>query len=232
MVRKIDCFIPCRTNGDFIKNLNFLEINNIKLVEYTIISSLNSKLFRNIYLLTNKKFFFSNVKKKFKSLKFINTKSSKKPFYEVIRKLNNIKYFKEPIDICVLLPNYPFRTSKTIRKVYNKYRNYNLNFIATAKKDYHFYFKLNKSKYKYINYSKKINDRKSITPLCRYAGGIFIYNSRKIKTDFTKNLNITNLFFLNNHESFGIHSLYDFVTASSLINIDDSILSEMSNYKN
>ena len=64
MVKKIDCFIPCRKNGDFLKNLNFLEIDDIKLVEHTIKTSISSKLFRNIYLLTNDKTSFDKLKKK------------------------------------------------------------------------------------------------------------------------------------------------------------------------
>ena len=228
MVKKIDCFIPCRTQGDFIKNLNFLEIDNIKLVEHTIIKSIESKLFRNIYLLTNDKYSFFNLKKKYKCLKFINTKSKKEPFYKIIEKLNKKKYFKEFIDICVLLPNYPFKSCETINKVYNKYNKYNLNFITTAKKEYFFYYKKNKKQYKSINFSKKIKNKKNINPLCKLAGGIFIYNCGKTKLNL-KSIDITNLFFINNHESFGIYSLYDFITASSLIDIDQSILLKMSN---
>jgi len=36
-----------------------------------------------------------------------------------------------------------------------------------------------------------------------------------------------NLFFINEHEAFGIYSLYDFITASSLVDIDQSILLKM-----
>ena len=62
---KIDCFIPCRKNGDFLKNLNFLKIDKIQLVEHTIINSINSKIFENIYLITNDKKSFFKIKKKF-----------------------------------------------------------------------------------------------------------------------------------------------------------------------
>jgi CMP-N-acetylneuraminic acid synthetase len=228
MVKKIDCFIPCRTQGDFIKNLNFLEIDNIKLVEHTIIKSIDSKLFRNIYLLTNDKYSFFNLKAKYKCLKIVNTKSKKEPFYKIIDKLNKKKYFDELIDICVLLPNYPFKSGETIQKVYNKYKKYNLNFMATAKKEYFFYYKKKENQYKSINFSKKIKNKKEIAPLCKLAGGIFIYSSKKTKFNLSS-INITNLFFINNHESFGIYSLYDFITASSLIDIDQSILLKMSN---
>ena len=68
MVKKIDCFIPCRKNGDFLKNLNFLEIDHIKLVEHTINCSIKSKLFRNIYILTNDKTSFFSLMSSFSSV--------------------------------------------------------------------------------------------------------------------------------------------------------------------
>jgi|688.fasta_scaffold243186_2 CMP-N-acetylneuraminic acid synthetase len=226
MVKKIDCFIPCRTNGDFIKNLNFLELDKLKLVEHTIIKSVESKLFSNIYLLTNDEISFFNLKKKYKYLKIIKTKSKKEPFHKIIEKLIKKKNFASLVDICVLLPNFPFKSTKTILKVHNKYKKNNLNFIATAKKDFFFYYFLKKKKYESINYLKNINDRKKILPLNKLAGGIFIYNCKNTKFDFYT-MKKENLFFINEHEAFGIYSLYDFITASSLVDIDQSILLKM-----
>ena len=56
---KIDCFIPCRKKGDFINNLNFLELEGIKLVEHSIISAKKSNLFKNIYLIYQNLFFYT-----------------------------------------------------------------------------------------------------------------------------------------------------------------------------
>ena len=58
----IDCFIPCRKKGDFINNLNFLELEGIKLVEHSIITAERTKLFKNIYLITNDKNYLSWLK--------------------------------------------------------------------------------------------------------------------------------------------------------------------------
>jgi len=226
MVKKIDCFIPCRTSGDFLKNLNFLYFDKLKLVEYTIIQSINCKLFRNIYLLTDDKKSFFNLKEKYSCLKIIHTKLTKEPFYKIISKLNKSKYFSDFIDICVLLPNYPFKSVQTILEVYNQYKNKNLDYIATAKPEYFFYYIKNKEECRSINFSKNIRKKKDILPLIRLAGGIFIYNSEKLEFNFYK-IKINNLFFLNEHESFGIYSLYDFITANTLVDIDQSILLKM-----
>ena len=228
MVKKIDCFIPCRKNGDFLKNLNFLEVDHIKLVEHTINCSIKSKLFRNIYILTNDKTSFFSLKKKYASLKLIYIKSTRPPFYKIIESLNKKKYFQEKIDICVLLPNYPFRSHLTIKKIYRKYKLLNLNIMASAKKDNFFYYVKKKNKAVSLNFSPNIKSRKKIPPIYKLSGGIFIYNSEKTRLDF-KQWDLKNLYFINNHESFGIYSLYDFITASSLFNIDNSILLKMSN---
>ncbi len=228
MVKKIDCFIPCRKNGDFLKNLNFLEIDNIKLVEHTIKVSINSKLFRNIYLLTNDKTSFERLKKKYNTLKIVYTKITREPFYKIIEKLDSNTYFNEDIDICVLLPNYPFKTYQTIKKIYKTYKKNKVKFIATAKKEFFFYYSKKKNNYMSINFSSKIRSRKKIAPLYKLSGGIFFYNSNKKNLDLNK-VNLKNLYFINDHEAFGIYSLYDFITANSLFDIDPSILIKMSN---
>ena len=74
-----------------------------------------------------------------------NIVEEKEPFYKIIDKLNKKKYFDEIIDICVLLPNYPFKSCETIQNVYNKYKKYNLNFMTTAKKEYFFYYEKKKN---------------------------------------------------------------------------------------
>lgn len=229
MVKKIDCFIPCRRKGDFLKNLNFLEINNVKLVEYTIQVSLRSNLFRNIYLLTDEKKIFESLKKKYQTIKLIYIKSTQRPFYEIIEKLKKIKIIQnKEKDICVLLPNYPFKTDLTLKKIYSIYKKQKLNFIASAKKEYFFFYSKKSNKLKSLNFSTKIKNRKKINPLYRLAGGIFFYNANDkfIKLSLLDN---KNTFFINHHEAFGIYSLYDFITFTSLIDIDQSILIKMSN---
>ena len=224
--KKISCFIPCRKNGDFIKNLNFLEIDNCKLVEHTIQIAQQSKLFNNTYLLSNDKNAFDELKKKYNFLKLIYTKSSQEPFYRVLKKLKKNKSFKNDEDICVLLPNYPFKSLRTLKIIHNIFKSTNSDMIASAKKEFFFYYSQKKNLYKSINYSENIKLKKKIEPLVRLAGGIFFFSN--LKTNFT-DIKKKHLYFINNHESFGIYSLYDFITAQGLFDIDASILKKMSN---
>lgn len=223
--RKVSCFIPCRKNGDFIKNLNFLEIDNCKLVEHTIKIAQQSKLFNNTYLLSNDKKAFFELKKKYNFLKLVYTKSSQEPFYKVLKKLIKYEYFNNDENICVLLPNYPFKSLRTLKIIYNIFNSTNSDMIASAKKEFFFYYEKKKNLYKGINYAQNIKLKNKIKPLIRLAGGIFFFSS--LKTNFT-DIKKKNLHFINNHESFGIYSLYDFITAQGLFDIDTSILKKMS----
>ena len=112
----IDCFIPCRKKGDFINNLNFLELGGIKLVEHSILIAGRTKLFKNIYLITDDKKAAQRLVLKYPYLKFILVKNTYDPFYLMIKKnTNKIKKLSE--NICVLLPNYPFKSQTTIKNL-------------------------------------------------------------------------------------------------------------------
>ena len=224
--KKISCFIPCRKNGDFIKNLNFLEIDNCKLVEHTIQIAQQSKLFNNTYLLSNDKNAFDELKKKYNFLKLVYTKSSQEPFYKVLKKLKKYEYLKNDEDICVLLPNYPFKSPQTLNIIHNIFKSTNSDMVASAKKEFFFYYSQKKRLYKSINYLENIKVKNKIEPLVRLAGGIFFFSN--LKTNFT-DIKKKYLYFINNHEAFGIYSLYDFITAQGLFDIDASILKKMSN---
>ena len=54
-IGKMNCFIPCRKKGDKIDNLNFLELEGKKLVEYSIIVAMESKLFDKIFVISDDK---------------------------------------------------------------------------------------------------------------------------------------------------------------------------------
>ena len=110
----IDCFIPCRKKGDFINNLNFLELGGIKLVEHSIITAVRTKLFKNIYLITDDEISSRKLIIKYPHLKLILVKNTHEPFYKMIKKNNKIKDLSE--NICVLLPNYPFKSSSTVKE--------------------------------------------------------------------------------------------------------------------
>ncbi len=221
----IDCFIPCRKKGDFINNLNFLELEGIKLVEHSIITAKSTKLFKNIYLITNDKISAEELVIKYPYLKFILVKNTRDPFYKMIKK-NNYKLKNLSENICVLLPNYPFKSSTTIEKIFNEYKKKKLKLIISVAKINNFFYKDKNSFIECLNYSKKARSKNDIKPLFKMAGGIFFY--KKSNQDLERNkFKKKETYLLDDHESFGIYSLYDFIKASSLFDIDKSILKKM-----
>ena len=220
----IDCFIPCRKKGDFINDLNFLELEEKKLVEHSIIVAKESKIFRSIYLISDEKKKCENIAK-INNIKFIYTKNTKSSFFYMLRDiLKKDKKYSEKI--CVLLPNYPFKNFKTIKKIFKIFKKNNLNFICSCSKQKSFFYKNNKNLITNINYDKNIKTKKNIDPIYKLAGGIFFYKSNVNRINFN-NINKKNIYITNDHESHGIFSLYDFITASSLINIDNTILKKL-----
>ena len=215
------CIIPCRKYGDFINNLNFLKLGNLKIVEYSIKEALKTKIFKDIYLISDDIRSCEELSKTY-NVKFIFSPNNKNTSYEDIIIKNKKKFLLKLDNACVLLPNYPFKNFKTIKKIFKYFKENNLNFCATIYKENKFiYFKKNKM-LKSFNYSKKIFKRRFIKPFFSFSGGIFFYKSFK-KHNIDK-LEVKNLVILNRYESFGINSLYDLILADSLVGIDTSIL--------
>tara|TARA_A100001015_G_scaffold320664_1_gene447893 strand:+ start:625 stop:1347 length:723 start_codon:yes stop_codon:yes gene_type:complete len=226
----IDCFIPCRKKGDFINNLNFLELEGIKLVEHSIITAERTKLFENIYLITNDKNSAEELITKYPYIKLILVKNTRDPFYKMIRK-NNYKINNLSENICVLLPNYPFKSSITIKKIYNEFIKKKLNLIFSITKLNNFFYKDKNHYIDCVNFSKIARLKKDIKPLYKMGGGIFFYKKTNQELKINK-FKKKETYLLNEHESFGIYSLYDFIKASGLFDIDSSILKKMTKNNN
>ncbi len=221
----IDCFIPCRKKGDFINNLNFLELEGIKLVEHSIITAVRTKLFKNIYLITDDEISSRKLIIKYPHLKLILVKNTHEPFYKMIKKNNNkIKDLSE--NICVLLPNYPFKSSSTVKRIYNEFIKKKLNLIFSITKLNNFFYKDKNDYIDCVNFSKIARIKKDIKPLYKMGGGIFFYKKKNQELKINK-FKKKETYLLNEHESFGIYSLYDFIKASGLFDIDNSILKKM-----
>lgn len=226
-IGKIDCFIPCRKKGDFINNLNFLELEGIKLVEHSIISAKKSNLFKNIYLVTNDIHSANELINKYPYTKLISVKNTSEPFYLMIKKINK-KVIGMSKNICVLLPNYPFKSPQTINKIFVEYKKRKVNLMASTMKMNNFLYNDNLKFINAINFSKKIKKKKDIPALYKISGGIFFYNQNYQNLEMNKFMK-KEIFILNEHESFGIYSLYDFIKASALFDIDNSILKKLIN---
>ena len=118
------CVIPSRSQGDQINNLNFLYVGDKMLLEFSIISAIESKIFKEIYVI------FDNIK-------------HKNYFEKKYRK----KYFDLYSYICVLFPNSPFKNKKTLRNMYLQIKKNNLNFVVSGCVEKNKHYLKNSKKY-------------------------------------------------------------------------------------
>ena len=216
------CVIPSRSQGDQINNLNFLHVGNKMLLEYSIISAIESKIFEKIYVI------FDNIKhknffeKKYKIHGIVYTKRNV-DFTKLMKKYRK-KHFDIYSYICVLFPNSPFKNQKTLRNMYLRMKKKNLNFLVSGcfEKNKH-YFKNSK---KYIKISKKKNINES--KIYYTAGGINFFKGKFSNyDDYTDNIKDKNFYLLNHHEGFSIYTLYDLILASTINDIDYSIFTNL-----
>jgi len=220
--KSVVCVIPSRSQGDQINNLNFLYVGNKTLLEYSIISAIESKIFKKIYVI------FDNIKhknffeKKYNICGIINSKKNV-DFTKLIKKYKE-KYFNIYSFICVLFPNSPFKNIKTLRIMFSLMKKKNLNFLVSGcvEKNKH-YFKYGK-KYLKISTKKKIDDSK----IYYTSGGINFFKNKFDNYDnYTNDIKDINFYKLNHHEGFSIYTLYDLILASTLNDIDNSIFSNL-----
>lgn len=216
------CVIPSRSQGDQINNLNFLYVGNKMLLEYSIISAIESKIFKKIYVI------FDNIKlknffeKKYKIYGIVNTKRNI-DFTKLIKKYKK-KYFDIYSYICVLFPNSPFKNQKTLRNMYLHMKKNNLNFLVSGcvEKNKH-YFKNSKG-YTKILKKKNISESK----IYYTSGGINFFKSKFDNyDDYTNYIKDKNFYTLNHHEGFSIYTLYDLILASTINDIDYSIFTNL-----
>ncbi|MDB4141808.1 hypothetical protein N9590_06950 [Candidatus Pelagibacter sp.] len=216
------CVIPSRSQGDQINNLNFLYVGDKILLEFSIISAIESKIFKEIYVI------FDNIKhknyfeKKYKIRGIVNIKRNI-DFTKLIKKYRK-KYFDLYSYICVLFPNSPFKNKKTLKNMYLQIKKNNLNFVVSGcvEKNKHY---LKNSK-KYFKISKKKNISKS--KIYYISGGINFFKSKFNNYDsYTNDIKDKNFYILNHHEGFSIYTLYDLILASTINDIDYSIFTNL-----
>lgn len=216
------CVIPSRSQGDQINNLNFLYVGEKMLLEFTIISAIKSKIFDKIFVIfdnhNNQKFF----QKKYQISGIVDKKKNI-DFTKLIKKYNN-KYFQPYDGLCVLFPNAPFKNEKTIRKMYLKFKEKNLNFFVSGCEINNNYYIKNNNFYKPV--FKERNKKNS--KLFYISGGInFFKKNFKGYDSYTNEMNLDNLYLLNSHEGFSIYTLYDLILSSTINDIDYSIIKNL-----
>ena len=221
-LNSVVCVIPSRSQGDQINNLNFLYVGNKMLLEYSIISAIESKIYKKIYVIfdnTNLKNFFE---KKYDIIGIVNTKRNV-DFTKLIKKFKK-KYFDIYSYICVLFPNSPFKNQKTLRNMYLYIKKNNLDFLVSGcnEKNKH-YFKNSK---KFIKISKKKNT--SHSKIYYISGGINFFKTKFDNYDnYINDIKDKNFYMINHHEGFSIYTLYDLILASTINDIDYSIFTNL-----
>ena len=157
------CVIPSRSQGDQINNLNFLYVGDKMLLEFSIISAIESKIFKEIYVI------FDNIKhknyfeKKYKIRGIVNIKRNIN-FKKLIKKYRK-KYFDLYSYICVLFPNSPFKNKKTLRNMYLQIKKNNLNFVVSGCVEKNKHYLKNSKKYFKFQKKKILVNQKFITHL-------------------------------------------------------------------
>ena len=216
------CVIPSRSQGDQINNLNFLYVGNKMLLEYSIISAIESNIYKKIYVIFDNLKLKNFFEKKYNIKGIVDTKRNV-DFTKLIKKYKK-KYFDMYNYICVLFPNSPFKNQKTLKNMYLQMKKKNLNFLVSGcvEKNKH-YFRNSK---RYIKISKKKNVNES--KIFYISGGInFFKNKFDNYDDYTNDIRDKNFYTLNHHEGFSIYTLYDLILASTINDIDYSIFTNL-----
>lgn len=139
MSEKKILIIPARQGSKRIKNKNFIEIGNKKLIDHVIFNALKSKLFSKIIISTdnenyiNKSLFRNNNKILFnyRNSKLSNDKAT---IIDVVKYIINFYKLKNDIVFCTF-PTAIFVNSNLYKKAIKKYQN-NKNSILVTIKEY------------------------------------------------------------------------------------------------
>ena len=164
---EIIAFIPARSGSTRLKNKNISKINKRPLIYWTVIKAIKSKIFNRIifssdsvnyykiliYYLKKDNLDFSKIEFDNRSKKFSKTKSKIFDYlrHELIKK-NKINRS----DLIVqLLPTYPLRKIRTIKKIVEIAKKNKKNTFSVCKYDFHVSFAMEIKKNKWNALFKK-----------------------------------------------------------------------------
>jgi CMP-N,N'-diacetyllegionaminic acid synthase len=193
---KIIGFIPAKKNSTGLKNKNLKKINNLSLVELTIISSIKSKKINQTFLSSDsevildvgKKYNIERIKRK-KSLCKKTTNAN-----EIIEDFANLyteryKDYKNVI-VVYLQPTSPFRNFNHIDLGVKKFIKSKKKILLSLSEIKNFFkaFKINKKKIMPFFNSKYINENRQNFPKILFPNGaLYIFYLK----DFLKNKKLT-----------------------------------------
>ncbi len=164
-MNKIVCIIPARSGSTRLINKNFRKINNITLVEKTIIAAKKSKKFNEIIVSSDRN--LNSLCKKYKIRFFFRKKYFDNKSSVSSATIHTIKKLKldETHDIVVqLMPSCPLRDKNDIINCLKIFKKQKYNFLISCFKIswLHFFWALeeNRSGKKNFFFSKKFFDKK------------------------------------------------------------------------
>lgn len=213
--------IPARSGSKRLKNKNIKKINNLHLIEYTIIAAIKSKKF-DLIILSSDDDKIEKISKKYK-IKFIkrekNYSGDKTKIIDYINYLlkKNNNYSKKFKTISLLLPTCPLRDHNDIINGFKLLNTKTSGVVSLSAYDFPYTMSLTKNKLNtikpYFKNSPLINGNtrsQNHTPIYHPNGGFYISWMK----DFLKNKNFfkgKNIkgYLLDKYKSYDIDDLID-----------------------
>jgi len=187
-------FIPAKKNSKELKNKNLKKLNDLSLVELTILNAKKSKLIDKIYLSsdsdkilkigTNQKI---DVIKRKKNLSTYSV-SANPVILDFVK--NKIKNNHQDNIIIYLQPTSPFRNNMHIDLAIEYFIKKKLRFLVSVTENKNFFkslYKKNTYLYPFFNDNFITNNRQNLEKIYSPNGAIYIFYAR----DFIKNKKLT-----------------------------------------
>ena len=189
--QNIICVIPARSGSERIKNKNLIRINNITLIEYTILHALKSKLIdRNIYVSSDSKEILDiankyNVKGILRPKNISNNKASSES--ALIHALDHYKKVNktqlEPEILVFLQCTSPFREDEDIDNAIKIFKDKNFDSLLSVTNSKKFLWRgNNNNKFLAINYDIEHRSREQdIKNQFEENGSIYICKTKNLR---------------------------------------------------
>ena len=222
------CIIPSRSNSKRLKNKNFLKIGGKYVVNYTIESAIQSKIFSKIILSGDCKLAedianqnnidYSNRPKHLRG----DYVSSTDVCLDIIQALEDKdNYF----DFCFCLqPSSPIRDHKDIKKSLNKIKLTKSNYLVSVSKidPHYFHWALkteNKVNYRMYFKDKYMKERLLLPTVYRPNGSIKVAKVKELKKRKNFFGSKTTALLLSPEKSIHIADRFDYIMAKSFLEL-------------
>lgn len=221
---KIIAIIPAKKNSKGLKNKNLKKLNNLSLVELTLINAKKSKLIDEIYLSSDSEEILSKGLKlknintiKRKKILCNNSASANSVILDFI-KSNNVNKNKDFI-IVYLQPTSPFRNNIHIDTAIKKFIKKKLRFLVSVQENKNFFKSLIvKKKYldPFFDNDLITTNRQNLKKIYSPNGAIYIFYSSDIFKNKKLLFNKSGYYLMNTIDSIDIDNKEDYELAKIL----------------